>query len=94
MAKKVAPDPYFPDEVEEVKPAEEPKPEEPKSKKKYSTPDGPRYTVGLQTDHDLCCYKDFFETEKLRKPRKRRKQLWRNMPRKLLFGTAWVVLAS
>jgi len=32
---------------------------------KYSTIDGPRYAVALQKVEDKCCYKDFFETEKL-----------------------------
>ena len=69
MAKKLPPDPYFPDDPEpEVKQEEvalEAAPEEKKSKKKHSTPDGPRYTVGLRSDTDPCCYKDFFETEVL-----------------------------
>lgn len=70
MAKKLPPDPYFPDDEEEVTPEPEmvPQPEaleEKKSKKKHSTPDGPRYTVGLRSDTDPCCYKDFFETEVL-----------------------------
>lgn len=80
MAKKAAPDPYFPDdepaaeevnctkevteEVKEPKP-EEAKPEETKGRKKHSTIDGPRYTVGLRSETDPCCYKDIFETEKL-----------------------------
>lgn len=69
MAKKLPPDPYFPDDDEvtpepEV-PVETSPLEEEKKKKKHSTPDGPRYTVGLRSDTDPCCYKDFFETETL-----------------------------
>lgn len=72
MVKKLPPDPYFPDDEDEATPVvpeveqkQEVSTEEKKSKKKYSTPDGPRYTVGLRSDADPCCYKDFFETETL-----------------------------
>ena len=50
---------FFPDEEET------PKEEVKERKSKYSTPHGPRYTVALRSDVDPCCYKDFFETEKL-----------------------------
>lgn len=51
MTKAIEPDPYFPDDPEEVK--------EKKSKKPV------RYAVGLRSDTDRCCYKDFFETGNL-----------------------------
>ena len=60
----VSDDDYFPKETPVD--VQQPVPEETTGKKKkHSTRDGPRYTVGLQDVKDKTCYKDFFETEKL-----------------------------
>lgn len=56
----VGPDPNQADPAATSTTAPKEKPE-----KKYSTPDGPRYTASLQTIKDKTCYKDFFESEKL-----------------------------
>lgn len=66
MTKNLPPDPYFPDDESAKEPAKtEPEPVEKVSRKKHSTPHGPRYSVGLQKDDDPQCWVDFFETEKL-----------------------------
>ncbi len=64
-SKKEVPKEEPPKEVTPQPETPPPAEEKPGRKKKYSTIDGPRYTVGMRSDTDPCCYKDFFETEKL-----------------------------